>query len=207
MAKQVIDIGSTANDGTGDTLRDAMTKANSNFNELYVVEPSIVQKLYDTAGWGNYADGETAPATQTINTTPSLLLIDGLGGISDSNYLPREIRGTGELWNNVDSITPINVGDAYDVRFTVTITAKTASPNVINAVLDIGSAVGITISVAEVQIPVVTAPPFTVTGSLPIFCLATFKANGGRLFLSTDAGTLTLSSRAIFIKRDFNGLT
>jgi len=35
MAKQVIDIGSAANDGTGDTLRDAMTKANSNFDELY----------------------------------------------------------------------------------------------------------------------------------------------------------------------------
>ena len=35
MAKQTIGIGSTANDGTGDTLRDAMDKVNDNFTELY----------------------------------------------------------------------------------------------------------------------------------------------------------------------------
>ena len=35
MAKQTLNIGTTANDGTGDTLRDAMVKANANFTELY----------------------------------------------------------------------------------------------------------------------------------------------------------------------------
>lgn len=35
MAKQTINIGSTANDGTGDTLRDAFDKANDNFTEIY----------------------------------------------------------------------------------------------------------------------------------------------------------------------------
>ncbi len=35
MAKQVINIGTVANDGTGDTLRDSFDKANDNFNELY----------------------------------------------------------------------------------------------------------------------------------------------------------------------------
>jgi hypothetical protein len=35
MAKQTINIGTTANDGTGDPLRDAFDKANDNFNELY----------------------------------------------------------------------------------------------------------------------------------------------------------------------------
>ena len=35
MAQQVINIGSTANDGTGDPLRTAFTKANQNFSELY----------------------------------------------------------------------------------------------------------------------------------------------------------------------------
>lgn len=36
MAKQVINIGTIANDGTGDPLRDAFDKANDNFTELYV---------------------------------------------------------------------------------------------------------------------------------------------------------------------------
>lgn len=35
MAKQTINIGSAANDGTGDPLRTAFGKANSNFDELY----------------------------------------------------------------------------------------------------------------------------------------------------------------------------
>jgi hypothetical protein len=35
MAQQVINIGGSANDGTGDPLRTAFTKANQNFAELY----------------------------------------------------------------------------------------------------------------------------------------------------------------------------
>jgi len=35
MAKQTINIGTSANDGTGDPLRSAMDKANDNFTELY----------------------------------------------------------------------------------------------------------------------------------------------------------------------------
>ena len=35
MAKQTINIGTSANDGTGDPLRSAMDKTNDNFTELY----------------------------------------------------------------------------------------------------------------------------------------------------------------------------
>lgn len=35
MAKQIIGVGSTPNDGTGNTLRDGGVKINSNFDELY----------------------------------------------------------------------------------------------------------------------------------------------------------------------------
>jgi len=35
MAKQAINIGTTANDGTGDTVRAAFDKTNDNTNELY----------------------------------------------------------------------------------------------------------------------------------------------------------------------------
>ena len=35
MAKQTINIGTTANDKTGDPLRTAFTKVNANFTELY----------------------------------------------------------------------------------------------------------------------------------------------------------------------------
>jgi hypothetical protein len=43
MAKQIIGIGAAPNDGTGDTLRDAMDKVNDNFTEVYnaAVEPTV----------------------------------------------------------------------------------------------------------------------------------------------------------------------
>jgi hypothetical protein len=206
MAKQIINIGTIQNDGTGDTIRDSFVKVNSNFDELYATDPTIIQKLYDTAGWGYYVDAETTPATQTIDTIPSKLQIDSLGGLSDSSYLPNEIRGVSELWDaTTNKITPINIGDSYDVRVSLTITGKSASPNVLVVILDIGGDATVSINVSEYQIPVVSAVPFSATVSLPIFCLSTFKTNGGQLFLSTDAGTLTVSSRNIFIKRDYNG--
>ena len=37
MAKQVLNTGSSANDGTGDTLRQAGTKINANFTEIYTL--------------------------------------------------------------------------------------------------------------------------------------------------------------------------
>ena len=35
MAREIIDIGTTGNDGTGDDLRTGGTKINNNFQELY----------------------------------------------------------------------------------------------------------------------------------------------------------------------------
>jgi hypothetical protein len=45
MAKQTINIGTTANDGTGDPLRTAFVKVNNNFTEVY----NTAQSAYDYA--------------------------------------------------------------------------------------------------------------------------------------------------------------
>ena len=37
MARQLVGIGSSANDGTGDTLRDGIDKVNDNFSEIYTL--------------------------------------------------------------------------------------------------------------------------------------------------------------------------
>ena len=41
MSQQVINVGSTANDNNGDTLRGSWIKANANFNELYAAVPLV----------------------------------------------------------------------------------------------------------------------------------------------------------------------
>ena len=62
MAKQTIDIGSTANDGTGSSLRAAGDLVNDNFNEIYT-----------TFGNGSTL---TAPVTATSSTTLTGKTID-----------------------------------------------------------------------------------------------------------------------------------
>ena len=37
MARQVIDIGTVGNDGTGDSIRESFRKINENFRDLYAV--------------------------------------------------------------------------------------------------------------------------------------------------------------------------
>lgn len=49
MAKQVINIGTTANDGTGDPLRSAFDKVNDNFTELYSDDAGDVNSIIATA--------------------------------------------------------------------------------------------------------------------------------------------------------------
>ncbi|RKF23384.1 hypothetical protein D6851_02620 [Altericroceibacterium spongiae] len=61
MARQIIDTGSVANDGTGDPLRDAMDKANANFSELYADIVSL-NSVKQTASASAPASA-TAPGT------------------------------------------------------------------------------------------------------------------------------------------------
>jgi hypothetical protein len=62
MTQQLVNIGTTPNDGTGDTLRDAFDKANDNFTELYTDKAAIA--------------GQTFTGTITI---PTLNLTNALG--------------------------------------------------------------------------------------------------------------------------------
>ncbi len=68
MAKQVINIGTTANDGTGDPLRDAFDKVNDNFTELYSDDAGDVGSII--AGSGITVDQATGDVTVT-NDSPN----------------------------------------------------------------------------------------------------------------------------------------
>ena len=77
MAQQIINIGSTVNDGTGDTLRTGAQKINANFAELYLttLPPQLgnAGKFLTTDGtgtsWGLITDTITAAASQLTGTT------------------------------------------------------------------------------------------------------------------------------------------
>ena len=60
MSQQVINVGSTANDNNGDTLRGSWIKANANFDEIYAALPltapsTWVPTLVDSGGGRTFA--------------------------------------------------------------------------------------------------------------------------------------------------------
>lgn len=106
MAKQTVNLGSSANDGTGDPLRTAFDKINDNFDELY---------LYSTAASGNNI-------TITGNTIAS---DDTNGNITlDPNGTGRVILATGSELRITDHVdNAILYADADgDIKFSAGLT-------------------------------------------------------------------------------------
>lgn len=65
MAKQVINIGTSADDGTGDVLRVAFDKVNDNFTELYNDDSGDVDSV--SASGGLEVDQSTGAVTVSIS--------------------------------------------------------------------------------------------------------------------------------------------
>ena len=65
MAIDLIEIGTTANDGTGDPIRDAFNKANNMFTELYNDDAGDVGSITATAPIAR--DSATGAVTISLN--------------------------------------------------------------------------------------------------------------------------------------------
>jgi len=77
MAKQTINVGTTANDGTGDTLRASFVKVNDNFTEVYnSLNPSVIAL---TATDGTAVTGTTADTlSQSLLIPANTYLANGI---------------------------------------------------------------------------------------------------------------------------------
>jgi hypothetical protein len=64
MAKQTINVGTSANDGTGDQLRDAFIKTNENFTELYTGKVKLVGANFTSLG-----TNVTGTLTETLSAS------------------------------------------------------------------------------------------------------------------------------------------
>lgn len=159
---------------------------------------------YLPTGWEFHKDNAAA---QTFNTTTSQLSIDGLGSSSTNTYAPFAIRGTSNnLWDTTtDSITPIQEGDAYDLRLDLPVTGKTGSPTELTLELDIGGTGSPTIVIVERVITTSKTPPYTVSVAFPVFCGSTFVANGGDIFLTADTGSVEITAPGIYLGMNTSG--
>jgi len=91
MAKQTINVGTSANDGTGDTLRASQQKAVNNFNDLYddgganitvnnpvtSTETTLDVALADLVGGGGATPTLAEVTTEGNETTDNIIVRDG----------------------------------------------------------------------------------------------------------------------------------
>lgn len=165
--------------------------------------PSIYsQPLYRPYGWGYYADGLSTP-TITIGTTYTQITIDKLGATTNRNFLPTDYLNA-DLWIT-NKIVPQKIGDDYDGRLDLTITDKTGSPNAIECIIDISGSTAGTNKVFTGWVQAIGTVPYDQTLILDFFSLATFVTNGGKLYMRTDTGTVTIGKRNIKITRKTKG--
>jgi hypothetical protein len=67
MSKQVVNVGASSNDGTGDTLRVSQQKANANFTELYDKGLQQVTDVGNETTNAIYSSQEIASYNHTTN--------------------------------------------------------------------------------------------------------------------------------------------
>ena len=123
MARQTINIGTTANDGTGDPLRTAFDKINDNFAELYggdddastILEHDTAPKLAANLDVNDFQI-TTDKTNGNVNIQPN-----GTGNVSISAI---QIKGTSI--SSSDS-TIINVNDGLVVDGTATVSGALSS--------------------------------------------------------------------------------
>jgi hypothetical protein len=154
MARDPINVGSTANDGTGDTWRDAFVKVNANelelFNSVATNAADIIsttatnanaiaanaQAIIDTTAlitgftktyWFDANDTATAvtPITHGAGAANTYLTNNALGSFTNS-YNP---DSKDALWNpstNLFNFTSLKIGDTVKFRVDINLTNSAA---------------------------------------------------------------------------------
>lgn len=111
MAQQTINIGTAANDGTGDPLRTAFDKINDNFSELYGSSAEANDLLEDTTPQlGGDLDVNGKRITSARSNEDIILLPNGTGGV-----LASAVRIAGTTLSSDDS-SSITIAEAFQVN-------------------------------------------------------------------------------------------
>ena len=148
MAKQTLNIGTNANDGTGDNLRAAMQKVNENFTDLYSA-PGISTDTLTFAGNEITAvrsndDIVFKPAGTGAVLFPAIMIndnnIEGTRSNEDINLLPSgtgsvvfgAISISGTTFSSSDSAT-ININEGLVVDGTLSVSGATTFSGSVSA--------------------------------------------------------------------------
>ena len=113
MARQVINVGSTANDGTGDGLRTAYIKCNDNFQELYNTTQTPIEIVNGTSNMA-----VAASANVTVSIAGSANVVNFAGSITEFTG-NADISGDLAIGNSLTITQDVTVGDQLIITGTV----------------------------------------------------------------------------------------
>ena len=132
MARQILNIGTTANDGTGDTLREAMIKTNENFTELYAspllasgisvsgneitATRSNDDLILQAAGTGSVVAGALSFKGTSISSTDSTIVNINEGLVVDGTLTATSFSGDGSA---ITGLSATALGDLSVVGSTI----------------------------------------------------------------------------------------
>ena len=120
MAFQSLEIGTAANDGTGDTLRAGGDKINDNFSEIYTL-----------LGTGTaLTSGISATATVVSLSSPT---VTGVASFADGTAGAPSISNTGDSNTGIffSAADQVAISTGGTARVTVSSTAVTSAVNVV----------------------------------------------------------------------------
>lgn len=174
MAQQQVNLGTIANDGTGDDLRAGGKKINDNFDELYSV-----------TGFQSRVD--------TTNTQSLTGLTDNL--ISFTGTL--EENGGLTLMDSNSKITPINLNDIISVDFAFTGVVPVGSNLFLSIYLKVNGNI-----FRSVSLPIIKGVGlddyFSVSWILPVG--SDFLTNGAEIYVNSVVG-MTIKNRYVSVSR------
>jgi|MDTG01.4.fsa_nt_gb hypothetical protein len=181
MAQQSINIGSAANDGTGDPLRTAFDKINDNFTELYGSTAEANDLIEDsTPQLGGDLDVNGRRITSARSNEDIILLPSGTGGVIAS-----AIRIAGTTLSSDDSST-ININEGLVVDGTASVSGNAT----------VAGTLGVTGVATFTATPVFSADA-TFSDDIALSsdsAVITFGADSDTSLTHTDGTGLTLNS-------------
>ena len=182
MAKQTLNIGSVANDGTGTNLRSGGTIINANFNEIYTaLGNGTTITLTATPTELNLLTGATAIVTTTNAVTLTNKTV---------NLTSNTLTGTTAQFN-----TALSDGDFATLANTVTLTNKTIS-GASNTLSNIGNS-SLTNSSFSIRDDSSSAISIALGGTLKLKSndgITTTVSQGDTITISLDSNILTETS-------------
>ena len=209
MAKLGINTGSTANDGTGDTLREAGGKINTNFDEVYSTigdGTNLFTGIVTSITAGNFISVSAATGSVTIaglanteNINAESLVVSGistLGLITSSNTLgigtifATRVEATGAIIGNTF------VGDGAQLTGLATTERVVTTSLVVSGITTVGIVTGATsIGVDKLYATSLYGDGSNIVGIqyADVAGIATYATNAGVSTYATNAGVATYS--------------